>query len=160
MSAPTSGPCVLDVSPTWRARRARSRLSIALVAAELGSPAAWNLEMRSNPTDDVNRSATTASEPWRLSPYYDRAEARIGVWWDDGQLFRQLFDRLDLSHVVELACGHGRHTEQIKNRAGRITMMDILEDNVAFCRKRFAIANHVTALVNNGRLSSPLRQIA
>ncbi len=112
--------------------------------------------MRPNATDDVIGSATAASEPWRNSPYYDRAEARIGVWWDDGQVFRELFDRLDLTHVVELACGHGRHTEQIKDRAAHITMMDILEENVAFCRERFAGAGHVTTVVNNGVDFQPL----
>jgi ubiquinone/menaquinone biosynthesis C-methylase UbiE len=106
--------------------------------------------MRPNANADVIGSAREASEPWRGSPYYDRAEARIGMWWDEGSLFREMFDVLDLSHVVELACGHGRHTEQIKDRAGRITMMDILEDNVAFCRKRFDDAGNVTTLVNNG----------
>ena len=102
-------------------------------------------------------SATAASEPWRNSPYYNRAEARIGVWWNDGQLFRVLFDRLDLTHVVELGCGHGRHTEQIKGRSERITMLDILEENVAFCRKRFAGARHITAVVNNGVDFQPIQ---
>jgi ubiquinone/menaquinone biosynthesis C-methylase UbiE len=38
--------------------------------------------------------------------------------------------------VVDLACGHGRHAEQILDRAGAIVMIDIFDSNLDVSRKR------------------------
>jgi hypothetical protein len=44
---------------------------------------------------------------WRQSPYYDDAERWTILFWNDETPFRKFFDQLDLTTVLELACGHG-----------------------------------------------------
>jgi len=102
------------------------------------------------------KAAEEAARPWQGSAYYDRAESRLAVWWGPDSVFRPLLDRLDLDHVVDLACGHGRHTEQLRRLAGQVTAMDVLEENVAHCRGRFAADPRVTVLRNNGVDFQPL----
>lgn len=66
-----------------------------------------------------------------------------------------MFDRLDLTRVVELACGHGRHVPMYQDRAGEIVLMDILPENIDWCRQRFADPR-ITALTNDGTDFRPL----
>jgi SAM-dependent methyltransferase len=90
------------------------------------------------------------------SAYYERAEQRLAHWWGPRYEFQPLLDRLNLDHVVDLACGHGRHTEQLRRIAGQVTAMDVLEENVAHCGRHFAADSKVTALRNNGVDFRPL----
>lgn len=87
------------------------------------------------------------------SPYYESAEEQgwMETFWGRDSVFLPLFDHIDLTSVVELACGHGRHTAQIIERVGHATLIDINESNVSFCKKRFAGRRNVTCLVNMGR---------
>lgn len=102
------------------------------------------------------QQAAMVARDWVDSPYYADAERWTFVFWQDGSVFRQLFDRLDLDHVVELACGHGRHAEMIKDKAGRITLLDILEENVEQSRIRHARQPNVTCIRNSGVDFQPL----
>lgn len=49
-----------------------------------------------------------------------------------------MFNKLDLSNVIELACGWGRHVKNYYDRADKITLVDILQENIDICKKRFA----------------------
>src|SRR5690606_19763180 len=71
------------------------------------------------------------------SPYYADAERWLGVFWGDGSVFRLWFEDLDLTDTLELACGHGRHSAQIIESVGSLTLVDILESNIDACRARF-----------------------
>ena len=82
--------------------------------------------------------------------YYEQAEQWMGSFWDEGSPFPPLFDQLDLTTVIELACGHGRHAEHILHRAGYITLVDVNETNIAACRQRFAGKGRVQFIVNEG----------
>lgn len=86
------------------------------------------------------------------TPYYAGVDNpnHLGIFWNTDSLFRRMFDQLDLTNVVELACGHGRHAAQIVNRAGRITVIDINKENIDVCRKRFSQNSNVFYSVNNG----------
>ena len=53
-------------------------------------------------------------------------------FWDEGTAFRRLFDRKNLTHTLELACGHGRHDERFRGLTSALTMKDINQSNVAF----------------------------
>jgi ubiquinone/menaquinone biosynthesis C-methylase UbiE len=85
---------------------------------------------------DLQRSIETVSEPWKTSPYYEEAEKWLHAFWDKDSVFKQLFDELDLTHVVELAAGHGRHAEVVAEQAGQLIVMDIFEENLNVCRQR------------------------
>jgi SAM-dependent methyltransferase len=86
------------------------------------------------------------------SPYYAEVDnpGHLAIFWDQNSLFRQMFDQLDLANVVELACGHGRHTAQIVQKARRITLIDINKENIDACRRRFARNSNVFYHINNG----------
>lgn len=75
---------------------------------------------------------------WADAPYYQQAEAWTPVFWAADTVFRRMFDQLDLTDVVEIACGHGRHAAQCVAQCGTLTLVDINETNLAACRQRFA----------------------
>lgn len=84
-----------------------------------------------------------SGEAWRESSYYQEAEAWTFLFWEHAHPFRPLFDLLDLHRTCELACGHGRHTEQLIERglaahSERITLMDIHPANLEASRQRLA----------------------
>jgi ubiquinone/menaquinone biosynthesis C-methylase UbiE len=95
-------------------------------------------------------SVKTVSEHWRNSPYYTEAEQWTWVFWNEDRPFRRFFERLDLESVLELACGHGRHAEQMSARAGKLILMDVLPENIDACKRRLAARKNVEYAVNNG----------
>jgi ubiquinone/menaquinone biosynthesis C-methylase UbiE len=80
------------------------------------------------------------------------AEPAVQVFWAPQSPFRQMFERLDISAVIELACGHGRHTSYIiKNlRCGSVLLVDVNASNIAFCVERFKEFPNVSWMVNDG----------
>jgi ubiquinone/menaquinone biosynthesis C-methylase UbiE len=63
---------------------------------------------------------------------------------------------LSLESTVELACGHGRHSEQAVSRAGRLTLVDIIDENLDVCRKRLSASTNVSYLKGNGATFQPI----
>lgn len=109
---------------------------------------------------DVSRSIL---EHWRENPYYERAE--LDDWllpfWGEQSPFLRLFQRLDASCLVELACGRGRHTAHILAddrlaKPGSIVLMDANAENIEQCRKRFASRPEMQCRQNNGVDFRPL----
>ena len=100
--------------------------------------------------------AETVAKPWDNSPYYENAEKLIHVFWADNSLFRGLFEKLDLTSVVELACGHGRHSEIVQPRAGKLTLVDVFSDNLEVCKKRLASADNVDYIHGDGYSYRPV----
>ena len=80
------------------------------------------------------------------------AEPAVQVFWALQSPFRQMFERLDLSSIIELACGHGRHTWfMMQNlRCGSVVLVDVNSSNIAFCAERFKEFPNVTWIVNDG----------
>lgn len=97
----------------------------------------------------THRTETIAGD-WKATPYYDSAEKQVAKFWSRGGEFRSFFDRLDLEHVVEIAPGHGRHVPHYLDRAGKVTLVDVTAENIAFCRDRFDDPR-IDYLVNDGR---------
>lgn len=73
---------------------------------------------------------------WAQSPYYDLAETGMVSRWR-GHIWPMIQD-CDFSHVVDLAAGHGRNSQMLRSVADRITVVDINQENVDFCKGRFA----------------------
>jgi len=88
-----------------------------------------------------------------VTPYYQEAEAEglIKIFWSEEGLFRPRFDQLDLTAIVDLACGHGRHTAQFAERAGRVTLVDVVQGNLDACQQRFLGRKNLRYVRNNGR---------
>jgi ubiquinone/menaquinone biosynthesis C-methylase UbiE len=98
----------------------------------------------------LEESVDIVGGPWRESAYYEDAERWTFLFWNSEHAFRPFFDQLDLTSVVELASGYGRHAEKAAPLAGRITLMDIHEENLAVCRKRLSGFENVDFVLNNG----------
>lgn len=89
--------------------------------------------------------------------YFSQVEnhaATDGFWRPDGY-FRQLFDRLDLTNVLEIACGFGRHGARIAARCGHLTLIDTSVDAVAYAKKRFEDRANVTVLLSQDGMTLP-----
>ena len=106
------------------------------------------------PVRQVQALASTEAKVWEASSYYDDAERWTWLFWSEAHQFRPLFEQLDLLRVLELACGHGRHSEHLRahygSRLGSLVMMDILRSNVDYCKVRLGHHENLRVLVNNG----------
>jgi SAM-dependent methyltransferase len=95
---------------------------------------------------------------WKASDYYDKAEsdAWTDVFWKSGTQFRRLFEKLDTTSTVELACGHGRHSARLLNAKRdrtalrSLVLLDVVEENVLHCQERFSHLSEVTVHTNSG----------
>jgi ubiquinone/menaquinone biosynthesis C-methylase UbiE len=87
-----------------------------------------------------------------MNSYFDSAEEEsyLKMFWDDETYFCNMFQKLDLENVVELACGRGRHVPRYINKAGKITLVDILEKNIKLCKDRFGDNSKLVYYCNNG----------
>lgn len=104
--------------------------------------------------------AQSEAEVWEDSPYYKQAEDWTWLFWNNDHPFRQLFNKLDLTNLLELACGRGRHAEyaleHFSSDIGKLTMMDILESNISYCCTRPLLCNNASILTNNGADFRPI----
>jgi SAM-dependent methyltransferase len=93
---------------------------------------------------------------WADNPYYAEAEGWTEAFWRDGSPFLDYFSHLDPRFLLELACGHGRHTARIladpalAGRIETITLVDVNQANIDACRNRFAGRAGMRYLVNGG----------
>jgi ubiquinone/menaquinone biosynthesis C-methylase UbiE len=108
------------------------------------------------PSDRLEQDIATVAEAWAESTYYNDAERWTFLFWAPHTEFRRLFDKLDLTYVIELACGHGRHSENIVQQAGRIVLMDIFESNLEFCRNRLGSNPKLSYIRGDGGTFRPV----
>ncbi len=85
-----------------------------------------------------------------MDGYFESAEEMLEGFWGDGSPFLKRFQRLDLENVIELACGRGRHVPRYRHKAGKVTLVDILEENIEACKKRFGNEKNIFYYCNNG----------
>jgi len=110
---------------------------------------------------DLAKSVEEVARYWHADPYYDRAEQAdwLGAFWtpDNPQRpFRRMFSALNLRSTAELACGHGRNAAQIYSQVPALILLDVVAENVAHCRNRFADAKNVVVIQNNGYTLHPI----
>jgi SAM-dependent methyltransferase len=84
--------------------------------------------------------AISQAHVWEGSRYFDDAEKWTHIFWRPEGDFRKKFDQIELSYVVELACGHGRHAEMLASggKVGRYCGIDVLPSNIEKCRERLS----------------------
>jgi SAM-dependent methyltransferase len=114
----------------------------------------------------VDRKRTLdIARDWKAAGYYDKAEQGewVDVFWGSGTEFRRLFETLDRRVLIDLACGHGRHSARLLHDAGlkesieKLHLLDINAENVKFCRERFSGNPSVQSYRNNGIDFRPIR---
>ncbi|WP_331371482.1 class I SAM-dependent methyltransferase [Sinorhizobium chiapasense] len=108
-------------------------------------------------TPVARRTADIASD-WKSNSYYAFAEqqAWTDVFWNPTSQFRRLFEQLDSSKIVDLACGHGRHTARLLDvRSGSdapetVYLLDVNQENIDACRARFNHDPRIEMYCNGG----------
>lgn len=92
----------------------------------------------------------TTITPWKESAYFAEAEKLMHVFWDENSVFNRAFATLDLTTVLELACGKGRHSERVAPRAGTLTLVDVFPEHLIDCIGRLQAHRNIAYVVNNG----------
>jgi len=110
-----------------------------------------------NPKSKTPTTETRAASEalvWENSQYYENAEKWTWLFWSENKPFLPLFRQLDIEQLLELACGHGRHSEHVLSNYGdrvkSLIMMDILQSNVDWCLKRIPDQGKVGVIRNQG----------
>lgn len=105
-----------------------------------------------NDSVEVYRDICANIHKEEMDTYFERAEAveNINIFWKSNSMFYKMFQRLDLTNVVELACGKGRHVPYYLDRSEHITLVDILNKNIESCKKRFGDSKKITYYKNSG----------
>lgn len=87
-----------------------------------------------------------------MHDYFEKAETEesLDLFWNKNSDFYKMFKKLDLANVIELACGKGRHVSHYMDEAGTITLVDILEQNINICKRRFSNIGKVKFYKNDG----------
>ena len=109
---------------------------------------------------DIRQSIDVVKEAWVGSPYYDDAENWTFLFWEERFPFRRYFESLDVTRCAELACGHGRHAEQLLQLYGdhveALYCLDVLEENVAFTQKRIGMFAQASVMLVSGSDFQPI----
>jgi ubiquinone/menaquinone biosynthesis C-methylase UbiE len=84
----------------------------------------------------VRKLARAVGDDWKQQPYYDDAEQYMEKQWQE--TVWPCIQDADFSCVLDLAAGHGRNSEKLKQHARKIYIVDINQENIDFCRQRFA----------------------
>src|SRR3546814_10614553 len=88
------------------------------------------------------------AKDWKRAAYYDEAEHGIERQWKT--LIWPRIKHCNFDVVVDLAAGHGRNSRKLLEHAKTLYIVDVNEENVSFCRSRFAGERNVTVFRNNG----------
>jgi len=99
-------------------------------------------------SDGLESLAGKVGKNWVKSKYFDNAEPHMKQQWDE--LIYPFIRDCDFSCVVDLAAGHGRNSDKLREVAAKIYVVDINVENTAFCRERFAGDDRFTFITNNG----------
>lgn len=77
-------------------------------------------------------------------------EDDLNIFWGDNSPFYEMFKQLDMTNVIELACGEGRHVRKYLEEVGHVTLVDILQSNLDVCKERYKGIDKISYYRNNG----------
>ncbi len=99
-----------------------------------------------------NRSFIAFFHDNNMEDYYCKVENEVNmdIFWGEKSEFLRFFKQMDLTNIIELACGRGRHVLQYLDKSEKITLVDILDKNICFCRNKFMQYDKVQYYRNNG----------
>ncbi len=101
---------------------------------------------------ELNRKLCAFDHIENMDLFFERGESEeiINIFWGKDTPFYNMFKQLDLNNVIELACGRGRHLPYYIEKANQVTLVDILEKNIDYCKDRFKDTKKIKYYVNNG----------
>lgn len=106
-------------------------------------------------SQQVSWLARDVADDWKDRPgYYDAAEKAMERSWR--KLIWPMIRGCDFSCVVDLAAGRGRNSVKLLPLADKLYIVDVNEENVRFCQRRFAGAPHALCLKNDGISLRPI----
>jgi SAM-dependent methyltransferase len=94
---------------------------------------------------------------WEVDWDWSQRGDEWSAWWGGtpalwhGALLPRLHPFLPAGTVLEIAPGHGRWTQYLKDHGERLVLVDLAERCIAACRERFAGESHLEYHVNDGR---------
>lgn len=95
-----------------------------------------------------------SGDPFKESAYFAAAEPSMQEHWDY-YIWPRIRD-LDLSLVLDLACGHGRNTARLAEVSERVIAADINAECIAACKARFGDIDNIDYLLLDGISLAPL----
>lgn len=103
------------------------------------------------PTIEQNRHKWEADYRWpdagdEWSRRWGSAEAQ---WFES--LLPRIHPFLPARTILEIAPGHGRWTQFLKDACAHLVVVDLGADCIAACKRRFSSSPHITYHVNDGR---------
>jgi ubiquinone/menaquinone biosynthesis C-methylase UbiE len=107
----------------------------------------------------LDKLAHHSGDPWKPEHrYFAHAEKHMQHSWD--KLIWPFIHDCDFTSVIDLAAGHGRNSEMLKQVAKQILILDIQPENVELCRQRFKGDDRFEFAVCNGYDLQPARDNA
>ncbi|MFY9340837.1 MAG: class I SAM-dependent methyltransferase [Planctomycetota bacterium] len=102
------------------------------------------------PSIETNRANWDNPDNWRRDgdEWSDSWGGTPSLWF--GSILPRLWPLLPASHLLEIACGHGRITQYLLGHCERYTGVDLVPACVAHCQQRFAGAAHARFLPGDG----------
>jgi ubiquinone/menaquinone biosynthesis C-methylase UbiE len=80
---------------------------------------------------------------------WSAAWGSVAMQWQ-GTILPRIQRFLPTDTVLEIACGHGRWTQYLKKDCRRLIGVDLSEECIGACKKRFAAAPELTFFTNDG----------
>jgi ubiquinone/menaquinone biosynthesis C-methylase UbiE len=100
--------------------------------------------------DPLKETTAKVVRRWAETPYYDAVEKVAMSQWENMITPFINPEVPDMSHVMELAVGHGRMTEILLGVSEKVTGVDVLQENIDFCANRFEGNSKLTLMRNDG----------
>ncbi len=106
------------------------------------------MEVRNTEREDLLERARFSGDQFKGAPYYRIAEPDMNWQWES--MIWPLIQDLDFSCVVDLAAGHGRNSEKLRQYADKLIIVDINQECIDYCKQRFGQDKNITYVKNDG----------
>jgi SAM-dependent methyltransferase len=130
----------IELAPPGWAPRHRTPFAKKPGLGESAVPSTFSFEI-------IDLWKTTQSRDYG---YFEKVEDQVDAFWRPGHVIRDQFDLMDLTSVLEIACGTGRHTAQVARLSGMVWATDTSVDAMAEVRRRFKDVRSVRPLLVSG----------
>jgi SAM-dependent methyltransferase len=103
------------------------------------------------PSIDDNKRVWDSEYDWRVrGDEWSVAWGGPSMQWY-GALLPRIHSHVPTDCVLEIGCGYGRWTHYLKDLCTHLIAVDLSEECVTACRRRFANCDHIEYYVNNGK---------
>lgn len=102
-------------------------------------------------SDNLRQLAERVGNDWKqAADYYAAAENDMDARW--ASIIWPMIEDCDFTTCLDLAAGHGRNTRKLLEQGAcrRIFVVDINQENIDFCTRRFMKEPRVTCIRNDG----------